>query len=192
MKLHEAIAVTYAAVGQELSDAAMAIMSNDLAGYPPNGVMQALSRCRKELRKITLADILERIPGGHPGPEEAWAIVSPALNDERCTIIMTNEMSEAFGVALGLSDDSIAARMAFKETYSRLVAESRDKGTAINWFASLGHDKSGREGPLLDAMAKGRFTAPHVKKLLPYHEVTPEALALLEKAQALEVATVPA
>ena len=125
MKLHEAVTVTFAAVGQEMSDAAIALIARDLAEYPLPGVFASLARCRKELRRITLADILERIPGGHPGPEEAWGVIARALSDERVTVVWTDEMRQAFGAALNLSDDPIAARMAFKEVYVRLVNEAR-------------------------------------------------------------------
>lgn len=192
MKLHEAVAATYAAVGQELSDLALTAICMDLKGYPGQALGVALGRCRKELRKITLVDIIDRIPGGLPGPEEAWAMVAPSLNDERVTIVWTDEMSAAFGVALGLQDDPVAARMAFKETYSRLRSEARDKGIPVIWRASLGSDPSGREGPLLDAAEKGRLPAAHIQTLLPHLEPAhPRVAALLAGVQqhvAVEVA----
>ena len=168
MNLREAVVLTYAAVGQEMTDAALAMVIRDLESYPPEGVAAALSRCRRELRRISLADILERIPGGHPGPEEAWGIVARCLNDERVTVVWTDEIAQAFGAALGLQDDQVAARMAFKETYSRIVAEARDARKPIVWRASLGHDPAGREGPLLHAAELGRLPAAHVAKLLPH------------------------
>jgi len=168
MKLIEAVAVTYAAVGQELSDAALAMIAKDLSVYPAQGVAVALSRCRRELRRIALADILERIPGGRPGAEEAWSIVSPTLNDERVTVVWTTEMQQAFGVALKLQDDHIAARMAFKEAYTRLTAEAREAGAPIRWQASLGQDAAGRESVLVAAAEKGLLTVQHVAGLLPY------------------------
>lgn len=185
MKLHEAIAVTYAAMGQELTDAALTVITNDLKVFPLPGVLAALQRCRKELRRIALADILERIPGGHPGVEEAWSIVAPTLTDERITVVWTAQMSEAFGRALDLADDPVAARMAFKEVYTRLLAVARDAGAAPKWVASLGQDPAGREGPLLAAIEKGRLAAPYVQKLLPHLEVpAPAVLALIESSGA--------
>ena len=177
MKLHEALLATYAIVGQEISDLAVTAMCQDLATYPPAAVGAALQRCRKELRRISLADILDRIPGQLPGAEEAWAICAPGLNDERCTVVWTQEIAEAFGVALGLRDDPIAARMAFKETYGRLKAEAQ--GKAVKWMPSLGSDPSGREGPLLDAVEKGRLALPHVQGFLPNLEPTHPRIAAL-------------
>lgn len=182
MKLVEALAVTYAAVGQEISDAAMEIMARDLSAYPLEGVLHALSRCRKELRRVTLADILDRIPGGHPNAEEAWAIVARSLNDERVTVVWTDEMSRAFGVALNLQDDPVAARMAFKECYAKEVNQSRNNGTAPRWHVSLGHDPYGREAPILEAVKCGRLTADYAASLLPYRDQPSEQVkALLMK-----------
>lgn len=179
MKLHEAVAATYAAVGQELSDLALTAVCMDLKGYPPEGLGAALQRCRKELKRISLVDIIDRIPGGLPGPEEAWAIVAPSLTDESKTLVWTDEMAQAFGVALGLQDDPIAARMAFKEAYARLRSESRDAGKPVTWRASLGHDPQGREGPLLEAAEKGRLTMPYVQNLLPNLEPADPRIAAL-------------
>lgn len=167
MKLHEAVAATYAAVGQELSDMALAMICNDLNGYDPKALAVALSRCRKELRRISLADILDRLPGGLPGPEEAWALVAPALDDENVTIVWTQEIAEVFGVAQNLRDDHVAARMAFKEAYTTIKARARDDGRMVTWIPSLGHDAGGRSGPILDAAEKGRIGVDRVRALLP-------------------------
>lgn len=184
MKLHEALAATFSVVGQEMTDAGLAIIARDLKGYPLPAVFAALSRCRKELRRISLIDILDRIPGGHPGAEEAWSIVARTLNDEGVTVVWTNEMAQAFGRARDLCEDPVAARVAFKEVYARLVAESRDQGNPITWLPSLGHDAHGREAPLLEAAEKGRLTAKHVAGLLPYREEPhPRIVALLEQAK---------
>ena len=67
MNLLEAVAVTFAVVGQEVSDLGLKAIVAELQSYPPEAVQESLRRCRKELRKITLADILDRIPSGHPG-----------------------------------------------------------------------------------------------------------------------------
>lgn len=171
MKLHEAIAVTYAAMGQEVSDAALKIMTADLSAYPLDGVLHALSRCRKELRKVTLSDVIDRVPGGHLGVEEAWALVSKALNDEGATVVWTDQIKDAFFIALELADEPIAARMAFKETYIKAVAIAREAGRPIVWTPSLGTNAGGREPVLLEAVQKGRLAAVHAKRLLPNLEI---------------------
>ena len=177
--LLEALAVTYAAVGQEVSDAALEIIARDLASHDLDGVMASLSRCRKELRKISLADILARIPGGHPGAEEAWALVARGLADEGPTVVWTDQVREAFGVALGLSDDPIAARMAFKECYGRLVAEATERGERPRWRASVGWDVHGRAAPILAAVDAGRLSSKEAAALLPPSEDVSERLAAI-------------
>lgn len=188
-KLHEAIAVTYAAMGQELTDAALAIITKDLSEYPAEDVLTALTRSRKELRRITLADILDRIPGGRPGAEEAWAIVAPALSDESVTVVMTEEMTQALSIASNLDYDPVAARMAFKDAYARLVALAKENKTPVKWRASLGHDANGREGPLMAAVEKGLLLPVYVQGLLPYRDAsTDERIRQLAGAAAKRLA----
>ena len=147
---------------------------------------------------MSLVDIIRRIPDSHPGPEEAWGCVSRGLNDEGPTLIYTEQMREAFSSALQLSDDPIAARMLFKEVYTRLIGEAMARGNVSpRWVASLGWDKSGRELALLDAVEKGRLGAKHViENLLPHHcdheelmkrlRLADKTLAAPEQATAIE------
>lgn len=144
MTLIEAVKATYAVIGQSMTDTELAMVVSDLSLYPADGVLAALARCRRELKRITLADILARLPGGHPGVEEAWALVSKALGNEAVSIVWTDEMREAMGVAMALADDAVAARMAFKEVYTRAVSESRAAGCRPQWTVSLGADPHGR------------------------------------------------
>lgn len=167
MKLIEMLAATYAALNQQMPDAALEIIARDLSAYPIEDVAAALTRARKEVKRLALVDILDRIPGGHPGPEEAWAMCAKALNDERLTLVWTEQMRAAFGVALGLQDDPVAARMAFKESYQRLVSEIRETHPKPSWTVSLGFDVNGREGVMLEAVRQGRLTMAQVDALLP-------------------------
>ncbi len=186
MKLHEAVIATYGAVGQEMSDGAIALIVRELEPYPAGDVAVALSRVRKELRKITLVDILDRIPGGHLGPEEAWAIVAPTLNDERVTVVWTEQISQAFGAALGLQDDAVAARMAFKEVYGKLLGEARSNNVQPRWFPSLGHDPHGRDTAILNAVEKGRLTAESAQRLLSGHGEADQRLERLLSDQSIK------
>ena len=167
MDLLESLIATFAVVGQEMTDVGMKTILAELRQYPEPAVHSALTRCRKELRKITLADILDRLTGGHPKVEEAWAIVSPSLNNEDVTIVWTGEMARAMGAARSLADDPIAARMAFKEVYETAVLEARARGSAPQWSPSLGHDPNGREGPITEAIQKGRLPASCEPTLIP-------------------------
>lgn len=156
MTLTEAVKGTYAVIGQSMTDTELAMIVSDLSAYPPEGVLSALARCRRELKRITLAEIIDRIPGGHPGPEEAWALVSKSMQNEAVSIVWTDEMREAAGVAMAVQDDLVAARMAFKEAYTRIVSEARAQRKAPKWTASLGWDPHGRELAQLDAQNRNR------------------------------------
>ena len=103
-------------------------------------------------------------PDGHPSADEAWAMVP---KDEAVSVVMTEEMLEAWGIAKSLLDlgDMIAARMAFKSAYMRLVDSNRNAGIKIKWVPSLGHDKRGREACILEAVRLGRIGTDHAKRL---------------------------
>jgi hypothetical protein len=166
----KALAVTVELTGTQLSKAAARVMAEDLAQYPEGQVLVALSRCRRELKgRLTISDVLDRLPGWHPGPEEAWAICGRCLNDERATAVWTDEMAQAFGVACRLRDDPVASRMAFKEAYSSNVAQARISGRMPRWTVSPGEDKDGRELAILDAVEKGRITVQYAQVVLPHH-----------------------
>lgn len=168
MKLHEAVAVTYAAIGQDMTDLALTVVCRDLEPYPLGDVLQALQRCRREVRgRLALADILDRIPGGHPGAEEAWSIVAKTLNDEAVSVCWTTQMQRAFGAALDLQDDPVAARMAFKEVYAAAVASARAENAKPVWQFSLGTEKTGREQVVLEALRLGRVSPSFAQQFLP-------------------------
>jgi hypothetical protein len=165
--LLEAVAVTAELCGRVFSEPAARVFVDDLSAYPEHQVMGALARCRKEVRGVmTVADVVSRLDDGRPGAEEAWASIPKTEND---TAVWTTEASQAFGVAVGLLDagDAVAARMAFKETYLRLVAQARDAGKPVEWHISLGHDPRGREGVVLQAVEKGRITLERARDVVP-------------------------
>lgn len=177
-ELLQAIAVTAELTGTQLSESAARVMCADLSGYPEAQVMGALVRCRKELKgRMTVADVISRLDDGRPGPEEAWAMLP---RDESASVVWTDEMAQAFGVAVPLlEDDPIQARMAFLEAYRGKVQAARDAGWPVKWTPSLGHDSRGREAVILEAVQKGRLSAPHAQKLLP-HNASADVVALIE------------
>jgi hypothetical protein len=110
------------------------------------------------------ADILAQIEtavadDGRPGAEEAWAAVF-AARDEALTTVWTAEMAEAAGVcrSLLLAGDEVAARMAFKEAYTRFVSTARAQRIPAAWSATLGHDIAGRDAALMPHIAAGRIS----------------------------------
>lgn len=162
-----ALQATAELCGQPFSDGGLALLAEDLDGLNEAAMLKALRRCRAEIKgRLCASDILNRIEDGHPGPEEAWSML-PRNEDDTC--VMTGEMAAAWGVAWPLlkAGEEVAARMAFKEVYIRNLAEARYARSKPKWFPSIGHDKNGREGPLMDAVSKGRLAHRHIEALLP-------------------------
>lgn len=164
-QIMQACVVTAEVMGHELTPAAAEMMARELSTHDMGGVLLALSRCHRELSgRLSLAKILERIPGAHMGADEAWAIC-PTSEDQ--TVVWTVPMARAFGACRSLLEagDKIAARMAFKDAYAREVAA--EAGQTAVWSISMGHEKRGREGPILEAVALGRLTEGEVRHRLP-------------------------
>lgn len=176
--LVQAIAVTAELTGARLSEPAALVLAQDLATYPRPLVLDALRRCRRELRtRLTAGEVIARIDDGRPGVEEAWAMIP---RDESASVVWTEEMAQAYGVARHLLDDPVAARMAFKESYLRLVAAARDRGEPAKWTPSLGHSKAEREAALLEAVERGRIAIEYARDLVPeLPEPKTEVLALV-------------
>jgi hypothetical protein len=169
--------------GRELSEAAKDSVTEALEGFDPASVRKALGRCAAECRgNISLADIIQRIDDGRPGPDEAWAMI-PKTEDE--SAVWTAEMAEAYGVVSQMKDDPIAARMAFKEAYLRICSEARFSHKPITWIYSPGFDKSTRAAALLEAVEKKRLTAERAYELEPHLVETPlKERGLLEAKEA--------
>lgn len=168
-RLIQALTVTLEVTNTDLSDGAIKVMLADLVNYPEPQVLGALKRCTREVKgRLTLADVLQRIEDGRPGPEEAWSMIP---KDEGSSVFWTDEMREAFGVAAPLikSGDNVQARMAFLERYRNLVQLARDGRYPVKWTFSPGIDKDGRELAVLDAVQKGRVGVDAARVLLPYH-----------------------
>ena len=85
--LIEDLAAAAEVMGQEVRPAGLLAMSDELMAYPLELSRAALIRVRRECRRLTLADILERIEtaDGRPLADEAWA-----------TAILAMEESETF------------------------------------------------------------------------------------------------
>ncbi len=172
-KILEALAGTAELMSKELSPGALKMMAVDLQDYPEGEVISALVNLRKTSGRFALDEIIKQIeklkPDGRPGAEEAWAKIP---RDEYASVVWTEEMANAFFIALPLLNegDQIAARMAFKEAYLRLVEQSKRDGVAAKWHASLGHDQLGRKAVLVDAVQRGLLSAEQVAGLLPHSD----------------------
>lgn len=130
----------------------------------------ALRACRRVPYPVRLPHILERLPGhgaddGRPEPETAWAMCPKS---DEASVVWTEEMMLAFDGArrLLLEGDSIAARMAFKESYAAELNKARTEGRPIKWSVSLGFDKADQVRVLSEAIEKRRIPASHAYGLL--------------------------
>ena len=172
--------------GTQLSELAAKAFLDDLSGYPEASVITALTRCRKELTvRLTVAAVIQRIPGGRPGPEEAWAIASKGGTSESVTKVWTQEMFAAFVEVQEIYDTEgpIPARMAFKEIYVRHIAEAHASGRAVEWQVTLGHNATERAPAIERAIHAGYISLQDVPSnlhhLLAAPSMTPrEALRL--------------
>ncbi len=165
---------------------------NLLAGYEFADVEQAFGQYLKcaegrfAPKPASIISIIDAMrPDGRPGADEAWAMIPM---DEYASAVMTQEMSESLHVARPLLDagDKIAARMAFKETYSRIVDANKRNGVKPAWFPSLGQDKEGRDAVLAEAVRLGRLTPNHAIGLLPPEKIAPMLQSAGEEKLALE------
>lgn len=169
-RLLEHIAATAETMGQTISPTAAAMMVNDLAGYRTDDVLAALKLVRAGASRFNLKgiiDALEKVcPDGRPGADEAWAMIP---RDEHTSTMMTEEMSEAYGIAKPLLNegDQIAARKSFIEAYSRIVERNKQAGVSLKWFPSLGRDPEMRATVLQEAVRVGRIGAEHAEKIVP-------------------------
>jgi hypothetical protein len=190
IELIQAIMVTSELCGRTFSEAAATVFVSDLATYPQAQVLKALVRCRREVRgALTLQDVISRMEDGRPGVEEAWSMLPHSEGD---SAVWTTEMSQAFGVCVGLIDsgDMVAARMAFKETYLFQVCQARDAGKPVEWHVTLGHDIRGRESALIAAVDKGRISYEKAQEFIPALPMKDgRAVALIERvAESLRIA----
>lgn len=185
--LLEALAVVAELTGTEWSKPTVRVIEQELRAYPERDVLLALRRCQMELRsRVTLADILDRIPSQFPGVEEAWGLIAKLMGNESLSMCWTNEMREAYGAAAPLADDLVAARMAFKETYARLVGEARAQRRVPSWSVSLGYDKALREECVRVAAERNLISQAQATKWFVYDPPTPEAKKLLIECGVVE------
>lgn len=169
-----ALGATAEIMGTQLQANALLVMADDLSTYPLSDVLAAIKRCRRELSgRLTLNAIIDRVHSadGMPGAEEAWALMS---KPEAETTVITGQMGEAMQVARPVLNEQghIAARMVFREVYTRVANDAREWNIKPHWFVSLGHDKEGRAGPIADAVRAGKLALePSLKLLSPEAKV---------------------
>jgi hypothetical protein len=169
---NEMLVKAYVVMGRNVPDAAVihAISDQLTTEFTDEQIAASLDRVMRECEWLTLKAIIERIPGrgtddGRPEPETAWAMCPKS---EDASVVWTQEMAAAHGIAKTLLDDgdAIAARMAFRETYVSEVSRARREGRPARWEVSLGFDKDGRVPVLAEAVEKGRISEKHALALV--------------------------
>lgn len=132
------------------------------------------------------ADILAQIEAeiaadGRPGAEEAWSTCVPG-RDEQLTVVWTDEMRQAWGIALPVlrMGDEVGARMAFRQAYERLVAEARVARTPVRWHESPGFDAKQRAKAIEEAIRLKRLTSSDSAIALPAPEDAEQRLLELQ------------
>ncbi|MDE2823696.1 MAG: hypothetical protein OXK79_09345, partial [Chloroflexota bacterium] len=127
-RIIEALVVALEVTNTVVSESAVKVMEADLREYPEEAVVGALTRCRRECKhRLTLADILERLPGTPTGnAEAAWAeAVAAGLTsgDEARTIVVREAVMAAFPHQLcNETGDLVASRMAFIAAFPSALA----------------------------------------------------------------------
>lgn len=108
-----------------------------------------------------------RLLDGRLGAEEAWAIALSS-RDEADTVVWTAECAEAFALCQSVLSmgDEVGARMAFKEAYTRIVAQARAERRPARWLTSAGWDVGRRTAAISKAVRAGLLPAPATAGLL--------------------------
>lgn len=177
----EALAVTAEITGTQLSPGAARVFANDLARYPERQILEALQRCRREVRgRLTVADVLGRLDDGRPNADEAYALLP---HGEAETVVWTEEMTSAWAIACE-AEDRVARRMAFLSCYRQAVQRARDAAKPIKWSISIGTDPTQRLQAMEEAVRLGRISHEYAQALLPEAAnwpIAPSVTAFLKK-----------
>lgn len=177
-RVTQLLVATAEIMGTELKPGAVMVMVSDLAEYEFQDVMNALTRCRKELSgRLTLKAILDILSpaGGWLSANEAWSRALPAA-DESKTVVWTEEARKAWFVALPMvkaRDNN--ARMAFIAAYEREVSNAKNAGKRPQYEVSPGDDALLRDATISQAQTEGLLAPPRREdvKMLPDGRMVP-------------------
>ncbi len=139
----------------------IAMWMNALSGFPRGSVTRSAENyMRTNKFKPQLADIVQGCTAQLANPwlsaDEAWALM-PKSEMDSC--MLTDETAQAMAAASPLlaAGDRIAARMAFRAAYERLVEQAKIEGRQPCFFPSLGGDVPGRAHMLGAAVKAGQY-----------------------------------
>jgi len=138
----EHVIATLAMHNRKPSGAELEMWWEDLHAYPWEAVKRAFAQHRKGSdRPPTPSHILSHLPdlSGHLSPEEAWNRVPKTDSDGA---YVTREMMQATSACEDSLErgDFIGARMAYLESYKKIVAEAKVIGERPRWFYSGPND----------------------------------------------------
>lgn len=167
--------------GQQASTTKVNIYWSTVGQYPIESLRKAANAwVRKSEFMPKPADLIKFMggAGNHLSPDEAWSIAILA-SDETNTVVWTNEIAKAWSQAeiVYCNGDKIGARRTFIEAYERLVNESMMYCRPIEFFVSLGNDKSRRVDAINHAVFTGLLTQERANYYLPKPENT---IAMIE------------
>lgn len=144
---------------------------NALQAFPDGAVRAAAAQHLKTSHfKPHLADLVKacaaQLDGHWIGADEAWAL---APKSEQDSAMLTDEIAQAMAAASPLlaANDKVAARMAFKDAYTRLVEKAKIEGRAPRFFPSFGTDELSRVTMLGNAVQRGQITLDRATEALP-------------------------
>lgn len=142
-----------------------------LQHFPDGLILRAAERHLTTSQfKPKLADIVQgcaaQLDGNWLGADEAWALMPKSEND---SAMLTDEIAQAIAAATPLLEgrDKVAARMAFKDAYNRLVEKAKIEGRSPRFFPSFGVDPVGRVTMLATAVRAGQITLEKATAALP-------------------------
>lgn len=167
--------------GQQASTTKVNIYWSTVGQYPIESLRKAANAwVRKSEFMPKPADLIKLMGGAsnHLSPDEAWSIAILA-SDETNTVVWTNEIAKAWSQAeiVYCNGDKIGARRTFIEVYERLVNESMMYCRPIEFFVSLGNDKSRRVDAINHAVFTGLLTQERANYYLPKPE---NSIAMIE------------
>lgn len=170
----EVMKATLGIYDKEITTETLVIWWNSLKPHSIELVREALSRHVQDKDRGRFApkpaDVIAMIdrmqPDGRPTADEAWALYP---RNESDSAVLNDEITAAIQSVQFLLDegDTIAARMAFKDAYNRIVEQARNQGIKPKWFASLGHSVDGRKKALDEAVRMNRISKDYAQSLLP-------------------------
>jgi hypothetical protein len=144
------------------NEAVTVMFFNALEAFPMDAVRAAFSQyASRGTFPPVPNDILTLLEtsDGRPGPEEAFAQVQPAFNEDD-SVVWTEEMAHAWGQCRAL-DNEVSRRMVFKETYTAAVAKARADRKPVVWSLAEGNDHGRRVEAVKRAQMAGIPLAHH-------------------------------